>query len=97
EGIIAHPEDDVGMGFEISASDIREDDEEFKVEASAANIREIVVDLLVIGDSSKSSRGGIHDLEDTIYDIVHYMLEVRIDRITEIETILRDNWRLVSW
>ncbi|GJZ87574.1 putative reverse transcriptase domain-containing protein [Tanacetum coccineum] len=29
------------------------------------------------------------DLEDTIYDIVHYMSEVRIDRITEIETTQR--------
>ncbi|GJZ05356.1 hypothetical protein Tco_0538631 [Tanacetum coccineum] len=28
-------------------------------------------------------------LEDTIYDIVHYMSEVRIDRITEIETTQR--------
>nr|GFC01541.1 hypothetical protein [Tanacetum cinerariifolium] len=45
------------------------------VEASAANTREIVVDPLVIGDSSESSRGGIPDLEDTIYDIVHYMSE----------------------
>ncbi|GKE41758.1 putative reverse transcriptase domain-containing protein, partial [Tanacetum coccineum] len=66
EGVIAHPEDGVGMGFEIAASNVREDDE-----------------------YSKSSRGGIPDLEDTIYDIVHYMSEVRIDRITEIETTQR--------
>ncbi|GJY55787.1 hypothetical protein Tco_0454902 [Tanacetum coccineum] len=78
-----------GMGFEIAASDVREDDEEFEVEASAADTREIVVDPLVIGDSSESSRGGIPDLEDTIYDIVHYMSEVHIDRITEIETTQR--------
>ncbi|GJY89705.1 putative reverse transcriptase domain-containing protein [Tanacetum coccineum] len=39
--------------------------------------------------TSKSSRRGIPDLEDTIYDIVHYKLEVRIDRITEIETTQR--------
>ncbi|GKC86657.1 hypothetical protein Tco_1147306, partial [Tanacetum coccineum] len=75
EGVIAHPKDGVGMGFEV--------------EASAADTREIVVDPLVIGDSSESSRGGIPDLEDTIYDIVHYMSEVRIDRITEIETTQR--------
>ncbi|GJU63794.1 hypothetical protein Tco_1245629 [Tanacetum coccineum] len=62
----------------------REDDKEFE-----ADTREIVVDPLAIGDSSESSRGGILDLEDTIYDIVHYMLEVRIDRITEIETTQR--------
>ncbi|GJX62850.1 putative reverse transcriptase domain-containing protein [Tanacetum coccineum] len=89
EGVVAHPEDGVGMGFEIAASDVREDDEEFEAEASAADTREIAVDPLAIGDSSESSRGGIPDLEDTIYDIVHYMSEVRIDRITEIETTQR--------
>ncbi|GJT88752.1 hypothetical protein Tco_1070469 [Tanacetum coccineum] len=86
EGVVAHPEDGVGMGFEIAASDVREDDEEFEAEASAADTREIVVDPFAFGDSSESSRGGIPDLEDTIYDIVHYMSEVRINRITEIET-----------
>ncbi|GJW12275.1 hypothetical protein Tco_1578102 [Tanacetum coccineum] len=89
EVVIAHLEDGVGMGFEIASSDVREDDEEFEAEASAAYTREIVVDPLAIGDSSESSRGGIPDLEDTIYDIVHYMSEVRIDRITEIETTQR--------
>ncbi|GKB63692.1 hypothetical protein Tco_0919878 [Tanacetum coccineum] len=89
EGVVAHLKDGVGMGFEITASDVREDDEEFEAEASAADTREIVVDPLAIGDSSESSRGGIPDLEDTIYDIVHYMSEVRIDRITEIETTQR--------
>ncbi|GKA40227.1 zf-CCHC domain-containing protein [Tanacetum coccineum] len=69
EGVIAHPEDGVGMGFEIFVSDVRKNDEEFEAEASAADTREIVVDPLAIGDSFESSRGGIHDLEDTIYDI----------------------------
>ncbi|GKA86488.1 hypothetical protein Tco_0808199 [Tanacetum coccineum] len=36
EGVVAHPKDGVGMGFEIAASDVREDDEEFEAEASAA-------------------------------------------------------------
>ncbi|GJY81063.1 hypothetical protein Tco_0493814 [Tanacetum coccineum] len=89
EGVVAHTEDGVGMGFEIAASDVKGDDEEFEVEASAADTREIAVDPLVIGDSSESSRGGIPDLKDTIYDIIHYMSEVRIDRITEIETTQR--------
>ncbi|GJU82711.1 putative reverse transcriptase domain-containing protein [Tanacetum coccineum] len=89
EGVVAHPEDGVGMGFEIAASDVREDDKEFEAEASTANTREIDVDLLAIGDSSESSRGGIPDLEDIIYDIVYYMSEVCIDRITEIETTQR--------
>ncbi|GKE92590.1 hypothetical protein Tco_1573685, partial [Tanacetum coccineum] len=120
EGIVAYPEDGVGMGFEIAASDVREDDEEFEVEASAADTREIDfttfeiaasdvreddeefeveasavdtreigVDPLVIGDSFESSRKGIPDLEDTIYDKVHYMSKVYINRITEIETTRR--------
>ncbi|GKE44576.1 hypothetical protein Tco_1471860, partial [Tanacetum coccineum] len=89
EGVVAHLEDGVGMGFEITASDVREDDEEFEAEASVADTREIDVDPLVIGDSSESSRGGILDPKDTIYDIVHYMSEVRIDRINEIETTQR--------
>ncbi|GKE56166.1 hypothetical protein Tco_1495351, partial [Tanacetum coccineum] len=89
EEVIAYPEDGVGMGFQIAASDVREDDEEFEAEASATDTREIAVDPLAIGDSSESSRGGILNLEDTIYDIVHYMSEVCIDRITEIETTQR--------
>ncbi|GKC22958.1 putative reverse transcriptase domain-containing protein, partial [Tanacetum coccineum] len=88
-GVVAHPEDGVGIGFEIVASDVREDDEEFEAKASAPDTIEIVVDPLAIGDSSESSRGGIPNLEDTIYDIVHYMSEVHIDRITEIETTQR--------
>ncbi|GJV65761.1 putative reverse transcriptase domain-containing protein [Tanacetum coccineum] len=78
DGVVAHPKDGVGMGVEIVASDVREDDEEFEAEASAADTREITVDPLAIGDSFESSRGGIPDLKDTIYDIVHYMSEVRM-------------------
>ncbi|GKG35379.1 hypothetical protein Tco_0440533, partial [Tanacetum coccineum] len=65
DGVVAHTEDSIDIGVEIVASDVREDDEEFEAEASAVNTREIVVDPLPIGDSSKSSRGGSHDLEDT--------------------------------
>ncbi|GKA23813.1 hypothetical protein Tco_0709846 [Tanacetum coccineum] len=75
EGVIAHPKDSIDMGVEIAASDVREDDEEFEAEASATDMREIAVDPLAIGDSFESSRGDIPDLEDTIYDIVHYMSE----------------------
>ncbi|GJZ58331.1 putative reverse transcriptase domain-containing protein [Tanacetum coccineum] len=75
EGVVAHHDYSVSMGVEIAASDVMEDDEEFEAEASAANMIEIAVDPLAIGDSSESSRGGIPDLEDTIYDIVHYMSE----------------------
>ncbi|GKC39666.1 hypothetical protein Tco_1052050, partial [Tanacetum coccineum] len=89
EGVVVHLEDSIDMGVEIAASDVREDDEEFEAEASAADIREIAADPLAIGDSFESSRGGIPDLKDTIYDIVHYISEVRINRITEIETTHR--------
>ncbi|GKA13366.1 hypothetical protein Tco_0693012, partial [Tanacetum coccineum] len=41
DGVVAHIEDGVCMGVEISASDVREDDEEFEVEASAVDTREI--------------------------------------------------------
>ncbi|GKE70360.1 hypothetical protein Tco_1528432, partial [Tanacetum coccineum] len=89
DGVVAHSKDGVGMRVEIAVSDVREDDEEFEAEASAADKREIVVDPLAIIDSSESSRGGIPDLKDTIYDIIHYMSEVRIDRITDIKTTQR--------
>ncbi|GJS05288.1 hypothetical protein Tco_0321796 [Tanacetum coccineum] len=49
-----------------------------------------VIDMVLMsGDSSESSRGGIPDLEGTIYDMTHYMSEVPVDRITEIETAQR--------
>ncbi|GKG48999.1 hypothetical protein Tco_0513146, partial [Tanacetum coccineum] len=51
--------------------------------------REIVVDPLVTGGIFESTRGDVPDLEDTIYDIVHYMSEVPLDRITEFETAQR--------
>ncbi|GKE04950.1 putative reverse transcriptase domain-containing protein, partial [Tanacetum coccineum] len=89
DGVVAHTENGVGMGVKITASDVREDDEEFEAEASVADRKEIDVDPLAIGDSFESSRGGIHDLEDIVYDIVYYMSEVRIDRIIEIETTQR--------
>ncbi|GJY82392.1 putative reverse transcriptase domain-containing protein, partial [Tanacetum coccineum] len=89
EGVVAHPEDSIDMGVKIDASDVREDDEEFEAEASTADTREITINPLAIGDSSESSRGGIPNFEDTIYDIVYYMSEVRIYRITEIETTQR--------
>ncbi|GJX73415.1 putative reverse transcriptase domain-containing protein [Tanacetum coccineum] len=43
EGVVAYPEDGVCIGFDIVASDVREDDEEFEAEASAADMREIAV------------------------------------------------------
>nr|GFA72755.1 hypothetical protein [Tanacetum cinerariifolium] len=82
-------EDGIGMGVKIAASDIREDDEEFEVEASAGGTIEAAVDPLVTGGIFESTRGNVHDLEGTLYDIVHYMSKVPLDRITEFETIQR--------
>ncbi|GJW34649.1 hypothetical protein Tco_0057569 [Tanacetum coccineum] len=78
-----------GMGVEIAASDIREDEEEFEAEASAGVKMEIVVGPLVTGKISESTGGDAPDLEGTLYDIVHYMSEVPLDRITEFETAQR--------
>ncbi|GJR97785.1 putative reverse transcriptase domain-containing protein [Tanacetum coccineum] len=66
----AHTEDGIGMGVEIAASDIREDD------------KLVVVFLSPLEEM-------FPDLEGTLYDIVHYMSEVSLDRITEFETAQR--------
>nr|GEY70722.1 hypothetical protein [Tanacetum cinerariifolium] len=95
DGVVAHTKDGVGMRVEITASDVREDDEEFEVEASATDTKEIVVDPWAIGDSSESSRGGIPDLEDTIYDIVHYMSEVRAMLSIERDRVDNIRWHMV--
>ncbi|GKA12227.1 reverse transcriptase domain-containing protein [Tanacetum coccineum] len=44
DGVEAHTEDGIGMGVEIVASDIMEDDEEFKAEASAGGTTEIALE-----------------------------------------------------
>nr|GEU75069.1 hypothetical protein [Tanacetum cinerariifolium] len=47
DGVGAYTEDGIGMGVEIAYSDIKEDEEEFKAEASARGMMEIIVDPLV--------------------------------------------------
>nr|GEU65481.1 putative reverse transcriptase domain-containing protein [Tanacetum cinerariifolium] len=85
----AHTEDGIGMGVEIVASDIKEDEEEFEAKASAGGTMEIAVDLLVTGGISESTRGDVPDIKDTLYDIVHYMSKVPLDRITKFKTAQR--------
>ncbi|GJS29194.1 hypothetical protein Tco_0489814 [Tanacetum coccineum] len=82
-------ENGIGMGVEIVVSDIKEDAEEFKAEASTGGTMEIDVDPLVTGGIFESSKGDVHDLEGTLHDIVHYMSEVLLDRIAEFETAQR--------
>nr|GEW27052.1 hypothetical protein [Tanacetum cinerariifolium] len=67
----------------------REDEEELKAEASAGGTMEIAVDPLVTGGISESTREDVPDLEGTLYDIVHYMSEVPLDRITKFKTAQR--------
>ncbi|GJW42166.1 hypothetical protein Tco_0070965 [Tanacetum coccineum] len=46
-------------------------------------------DPLVTSGFSESTGGDAHDLEGTLYDIAHYMLEVPLNRITKFETAQR--------
>ncbi|GJY42011.1 hypothetical protein Tco_0429281 [Tanacetum coccineum] len=94
DGVRAHTKDGIGMGVEITASDIRDDEEEFEVEASEGGTMEIAVDPLVTGGISKSTRGDVPDLEGTLYDIVHYMLEVPLDRISKIRRLGLENLKV---
>nr|GEV03324.1 hypothetical protein [Tanacetum cinerariifolium] len=86
EGVRAPIKDGLGMGVEVVTSDIREDEEEFEVKASARGTMEIVVDLLATGGIFESIGGDDFDLEGTLYDIAHYISEVPLDRITKFET-----------
>ncbi|GJS74894.1 hypothetical protein Tco_0724775 [Tanacetum coccineum] len=95
EGVVAHPEDGVGMGFEITASDVREDDEEFEAEASAADTREIVVDPFAIGDSSESSRGASGERASLVERIRSLRLEYL--KVRAILSIERDRIDSIRW
>ncbi|GJS14333.1 hypothetical protein Tco_0408805 [Tanacetum coccineum] len=76
DGDRAPTEDGIGMGVEVAATDIREDEEEYEAEASAGGTMEIAIDPLVTGGISESIGGDVPDLEGTLYDIAHYMFEV---------------------
>nr|GFB16047.1 hypothetical protein [Tanacetum cinerariifolium] len=85
DGVGAHTEDGIGMGVEVVASDIRDNDEEFEAEANSGGTMEIIVDPLVTSGISESTGGDAPDLEGTLYDIAHYMLEAPLDT-SEFET-----------
>ncbi|GJY17081.1 hypothetical protein Tco_0388572 [Tanacetum coccineum] len=82
----APTKDGIDLGVEVATSDIREDEEEFEVEANARGTMEIVVDPLATGDISDPTGGDAPDLEGTLYDMSHYMYKVPLDRITEFKT-----------
>ncbi|GJY60267.1 hypothetical protein Tco_0460924 [Tanacetum coccineum] len=79
---------EIGIGVEAATSDIREDDEEFEAESSTGGMMEIVVDPLVTGGISESTRGDAPNLEGTLYDIAHYMSE---------RAGLADRVRILGW
>ncbi|GJX05048.1 reverse transcriptase domain-containing protein [Tanacetum coccineum] len=66
EGVGAPIEDDIGMGVEVATSDIREDEEEFEVEASAGGTMEITIDPLATGGIFESTREDAPDLEEQL-------------------------------
>ncbi|GKE55844.1 hypothetical protein Tco_1495029 [Tanacetum coccineum] len=58
----APTEDGIDLGVKADTGDIREDEEEFEVEASKGGTMEIVVDPLATGDISEPNRGDAPDL-----------------------------------
>ncbi|GKE28957.1 hypothetical protein Tco_1444341 [Tanacetum coccineum] len=82
EGVVAYPEDGVGMGFEIAASDVREDDEEFKVEASAADTREIGLTVFV-GTWHFHKRSFVRTMTITRFGMTPEAIEELINRRVE--------------
>ncbi|GJT34175.1 hypothetical protein Tco_0924594 [Tanacetum coccineum] len=72
----AHTEDGIGMGVEITASDIREDGEEFKADTSAGGTMEIDVDPLVTGGISRRPRRGNDLTCDRAAETAQRQLEV---------------------
>nr|GFC14486.1 reverse transcriptase domain-containing protein [Tanacetum cinerariifolium] len=68
---------------------VKEDEEEFKVEVSRGGMMEIVIDPFATGDISEPTGGYASDLEGTLYDMSYYKSEVPLDRITKFETAQR--------
>ncbi|GJX42022.1 putative reverse transcriptase domain-containing protein, partial [Tanacetum coccineum] len=93
-GVGAHTEDGIYMGVGVATSDIREDEEEFEVEANTGDMREVAVDPLANGGISDPTGGDAPDLEGTLYDIANFMSEAPLDRITEVRSLGRENLRV---
>nr|GFD58481.1 hypothetical protein [Tanacetum cinerariifolium] len=62
DGVGAPTKDGIGIRVEVATSDIKEDEEEFEVEASAGGTMEIVVDPLATGSIFESTKGDAPDL-----------------------------------
>nr|GEX88066.1 reverse transcriptase domain-containing protein [Tanacetum cinerariifolium] len=78
----AHIKDGIGMGIEVIASDIREDEEDFEAETSAGGMVEIKVDPrveLIIDEDVPDhdvDEGAVEITYETLGDLVQRQLEV---------------------
>nr|GEV34641.1 hypothetical protein [Tanacetum cinerariifolium] len=68
-GVGAPTEDGIGMGVEVAATDIKEDEEEFEAEARAGGTMEVVVDILVIGGIFESTGEDAPDIKEEFRQI----------------------------
>ncbi|GJR63563.1 hypothetical protein Tco_1505725 [Tanacetum coccineum] len=98
-GVGAHTEDGIGMGVEVVASDIREDEEEIEAEASSGGTVEIEVDPrvgpIVVEDVPEhvTADGAVEITYDPLGDLIQrfhdHTKEIPVSRITDIETSQR--------
>ncbi|GKB30231.1 putative reverse transcriptase domain-containing protein, partial [Tanacetum coccineum] len=91
DGVGAPTEDGIGMGVEVTTSDIREDEEEFEAKASTGGTMEIVVDPLVTSGISESTGGDVPDLEEAGQVMASEEIADLTDRI---RSLGRENLRI---
>nr|GEY27094.1 putative reverse transcriptase domain-containing protein [Tanacetum cinerariifolium] len=94
DGVRAPIEDDLGMGVEVATSDIREDEEEFKEEASTGGTMKIAVDPLATGGISESTGGDAPDLEDTHRAVQLAASRERAGLADRVRSLGRENLRV---
>ncbi|GJW79661.1 putative reverse transcriptase domain-containing protein [Tanacetum coccineum] len=81
DGVRAHTKDDTGMGVEVATSDIREDKEEFKAEASAGGMIEIVEEFCQIRrDRDDTQRRLRRTMTNTRFGMTPTAIEEMINR-----------------
>ncbi|GJZ91158.1 putative reverse transcriptase domain-containing protein [Tanacetum coccineum] len=89
DGVGAPTEDGIGMRVKVTTSDIREDEKDFEVEASAGGTMEIAVDPLVTGGISESTGGDALDLEE-----VGQLERERVGLVDRVRILGRENLRV---
>nr|GEX00988.1 hypothetical protein [Tanacetum cinerariifolium] len=70
ERVGAHTKDGIDLGVEVASSDVREDEEEFKAEASDRGTMKIAVDPLATSDIYEPTGEDSPDLEGALYDMI---------------------------